>query len=45
VEFHFPLNKLTQDSYDVATWHLFILLFQWCLDLPPRDEAMGHREA
>jgi hypothetical protein len=33
-----------QDSYDVATWHLLFLLLQWFLDLPPCDEAMGHKE-
>jgi hypothetical protein len=24
--FCFPLDKLAQDPYDVATWHLFLLL-------------------
>jgi hypothetical protein len=44
VAFHFPLDKLTQDPYDVAAWHLFLLLFQWCFILPPHGGATGHRE-
>ncbi len=42
--FHFPLNKLAQDLYDVAFWHLIFLLPQWCLVLPPRGGAIRHRE-
>jgi len=42
--FHFPLDKLAQDPYNVTTWHLFILLFQWCFALPPHGEAIGHKE-
>jgi hypothetical protein len=42
--FHFPLNKLVQDPYDVVVWHLLLLLPQWCLDLPPYGEATCHRE-
>jgi hypothetical protein len=42
--FCFPLNKLTQDLYDVTAWHLFFLLPQWCLALPPCGGAIGHKE-
>ncbi len=28
----------------MATWHLFILLSQWCFVLPPCDGVMGHRK-
>jgi len=38
------LDKLAQDSYDVATCHLLLLLPQWCLVLPPRGGAIRHRE-
>ncbi len=40
----FPLDKLAQDPYDVAAWHLLLLLSQWCPILPPRRRAIGHRE-
>ncbi len=39
-----PLDKLTQDPYDVATWHLLFLLPQWCFILPLCGGAVGHRE-
>jgi hypothetical protein len=42
--FFFPLNKLAHDPYDVATWHLFLLLTQWCFVLPPRGKAIGHKK-
>jgi hypothetical protein len=42
--FCFPLNKLAQDPYDVAIWHLLFLLPQWRLTLPPRGGAIGHTE-
>ncbi len=42
--FHFPLDKLAQDPYNVATWHLVLLLPQWCLVLPPHGGATSHRK-
>ncbi len=42
--FHFALDKLAQNPYDVVVWHLFFLLPQWGLTLPPRGETTGHRE-
>jgi hypothetical protein len=42
--FHFPLDKLMQDPYDVAVWHLLFLLPKWYFILPLRGEAMGHKE-
>jgi hypothetical protein len=42
--FCFALGKLTQDPYDVATWHLLLLLPQWCFDLPPNGRAIKHKE-
>jgi hypothetical protein len=44
VAFCFPLDKLTHDPYNVVTWHLLLLLPQWCLVLPPRGRAIRHRE-
>jgi hypothetical protein len=44
VAIHFPLDKLAQYPYDVAAWHLLLLLPQWCFVLPPHGEAVGHRE-
>jgi hypothetical protein len=44
VAFHFSLNKLAQDLYDVVIWHLIFLLPQWCLVSPPRGGAIMHRE-
>jgi hypothetical protein len=37
VAFHFPW-----DSYDVAPWHLFLLLPQWCFVLHPCGGATMH---
>jgi hypothetical protein len=37
-------DKLAQDPYDVVVWHLFLLLSQWCLVLPPRGGAVKYRE-
>jgi len=42
--FHFPLDKLVQDPYDVVVWHLFLLLPQWCLTLSPHGKAARHKE-
>jgi hypothetical protein len=42
--FRFPLDKLTQNPYDVAAWHLLLLLPKWCLALPPGEGAIRHRE-
>jgi hypothetical protein len=42
--FRFPLDKLMQDSYNVATWHLLLLLPQWCFVLPLCGAATRHRE-
>jgi hypothetical protein len=42
--FHFPLDKLTQNPYDVVVWHLLFLLPQWCLVFPLCGGAMGHKE-
>jgi hypothetical protein len=42
--FHFKLDKLAQDPYDVATQYLFLLVPQWCFVLPPHGKAMRHRE-
>jgi hypothetical protein len=42
--FHFPLDKLAQDPYDVTTWHLLFLLPQLCFVLPLRGKATRHRE-
>ncbi len=42
--FCFPLDKLTLDLYDVVTWHLFLLLTQWCFVLPFCGKAIRHRE-
>jgi hypothetical protein len=44
VAFHFPLDKLGQDLYNVATWHLHLMLPHWCFVLPPHAEAIGHNE-
>jgi hypothetical protein len=44
VAFRFPVDKLTLDPYDVATWHLLFLLPQWCFTLPFRGGATWHRE-
>ncbi len=42
--FCFPLDKLAQGPYDVATWHLLLLLPQWCFVLPLHGKAIGHNE-
>jgi hypothetical protein len=42
--FHFPLDKLMQDLYNVVVWYLFLLLPQWCLVLPPQDGVIGHKK-
>jgi hypothetical protein len=42
--FHFPLDKLAQDLYDVVIWHLIFLLPQWCFVLPPHGGAIRHKE-
>jgi hypothetical protein len=42
--FCFPLDKLAYDLYNVATWHLPLLLPQWCLVLPPRGGVTSYRE-
>ncbi len=42
--FRFPLDKLTQDTYNVATWHLLFLLPQWCLVLPFHGGATRYKE-
>ncbi len=44
VAFHFPLDKLAHDPYDVATWHLLLLLAQWCFVLPSHGKAIRHKE-
>jgi hypothetical protein len=44
VTFHFPLDNLAQDLYDVVAWNLFILLFQWCFALVPWDGTIGYNE-
>jgi hypothetical protein len=44
VAFHFPLDKLAQDPYDVATRHWLQLLSQWCFALPPCGMATWHKE-
>jgi len=41
VAIHFPLDKLAQYPYDVAAWHLLLLLPQWCFVLPPHGKAVG----
>jgi hypothetical protein len=41
--FCFPFDKSAQDPYDVTTWHLFLLLPEWCLVLPFRKRAMDIR--
>jgi hypothetical protein len=41
VPFHFPLNKLAQNRYDVACWHLFFMLPQWCLVLSPQGGPLN----
>ncbi len=41
VAFHFPLNKLAQNRYDVACWHLFFMLPQWCLVLSPQGGPLN----
>jgi hypothetical protein len=42
--FHFPLDKLMQDPYNVTIWHLLLFLPQWCLVLPPHDGVIGQKE-
>jgi hypothetical protein len=42
--FHFPLDNLAQDLYDVVVWNLFILLLQWCLALVPWGGTIGYNE-
>jgi hypothetical protein len=45
VAFCFPLDKLAQDSYDVAVYNLaFFLLPQWCFILPLCGGAKKHEE-
>jgi len=44
VAFRIPLDKLAQDPYNVATWHLFLLLLQWCFILPCYGEVTRHKE-
>jgi hypothetical protein len=40
----FPLDKLTQNPYDVVVWHLFFSLPQSCVSSTPRGKATRHRE-
>jgi hypothetical protein len=42
--FHFPLDNLAHDPYNMVVWHLLLLLPQWCLILPLHGGATGHRE-
>jgi hypothetical protein len=42
--FHFPLDKLAQEPYDVVAWHLLFLIPQRCLALFPRAEVTKHKE-
>jgi hypothetical protein len=44
VTFGFPVDKLTQDLYNVATWHLLFLLAHWCFVLPPRGKVTSNWE-
>jgi hypothetical protein len=44
VAFHFPLDKLTQDPYDVVIWHLLLLLPQWCFTLLTCGGVTWHKE-
>jgi len=42
--FCFPLDKLVQYPYNVPTWHLLLLLPQWCFTLLPHGQAIKHKE-
>jgi hypothetical protein len=45
--FGFPLDKLRQNLYNVATWHLtnsLPTIIQWCFVLPLRGRAISNRE-
>jgi hypothetical protein len=44
VAFHFSLDKLTHEPYNVIAWNLFFLVPQWCLILPLHDGVTSHKE-
>jgi hypothetical protein len=38
---HIPLFQLASNIFDVATWHVFLLFFSWCLSFPPWGGEKG----